>query len=69
MTVDELDRRFSYHPPSGDQATKQQAVRSEARQLAGLLKDACPEGRELSLALTRLEECVMWANAAVARGH
>ena len=67
MTVDELDRRFTHHPPRGDQPTRHQAVRSVARQLADVIADACPDGRERSLAMTRLEECVMWANAAIAR--
>ena len=27
----------------------------------------CPESREASLAITKLEEAIMWANAAIAR--
>jgi hypothetical protein len=34
-----------------------------------LLLELCPESRELALASTNLEQCVMWANAAIARNE
>ena len=34
-----------------------------------MLVDECPDSRELSVALTKLEEAVMWANAAIARNE
>lgn len=34
-----------------------------ARTIAG----RCPDSREKSLAMTKLEECSMWANASIAR--
>jgi hypothetical protein len=65
----ELHRRFTYHPPHGDQAARYQSIRDEARDFAESLMGACPESRELSLALTSLEQTVMWANAAIARNE
>lgn len=44
-----------------------QEIREQARALALLLAGLCPASRELSLALTNLEQTVMWANAAIAR--
>lgn len=38
---------------------------SEAVWLLGI----CPDSRELSTALTKLEEAVFWANAAIARNE
>ena len=31
------------------------------------IKNNVPDGREKSLAMTKLEECCMWANAGIAR--
>lgn len=63
----EIERRFTYHPPKGDQPTRYDEIRRQARDLAHNLASLTPESREQSLAITALEECVMWANAAVAR--
>lgn len=42
-------------------------VRNTALGLANLLYDSVPHTRERSLALTKLEEVVFWANAAIVR--
>jgi hypothetical protein len=34
-----------------------------------IVTDLVPDGRERALALTKLEEAVFWANAAIARGE
>jgi hypothetical protein len=60
---------FTYHPPHGNQTTRYEGIRGAASILAGALMSACPESRELSLALTNLEQAVMWANAAIARNE
>lgn len=68
MDTADLDHRFAYHPPSSPEvANAHGAVRSNARHLATIINDVCPEGREKSLAITHLEEAMMWANAAIAR--
>lgn len=36
-------------------------------QLANLVNELCPDGREKSLVLTNLEQAKFWASAAVAR--
>lgn len=64
---DELEVRFRYHPPHGDQPERYTKIRSDVRTLAKWIVDHTPESREQSLALTALEEAVMWANAAIAR--
>lgn len=67
LTREELDRRFTYHPPKEGQPEKYEIIRGDAKGLAVLLISACPASRELSLALTKLEEVVFWANASIAR--
>ena len=66
---DKLDNNFSYHKPIADQHARYEAIRSAAKELATLLETSCPTSRELSLAMTNLEQTVMWANAAIARNE
>ena len=67
MSPEELKRRFTYHKPSGNQPERYEEIRGMGRTFATRLYELCPESRELSLALAKLEEVVMWANAAIAR--
>jgi len=62
-----LENNFSYHAPVGDQNERYIALRGQAKLLAYRFKDLVPEGRERSLALTKLEEAIFWANAGIAR--
>lgn len=61
--------RFTYHAPKDDQAERYEMLRDMARALADAVDIECPPSREKALALTKLEECVMWANAAIARNE
>lgn len=69
MDSTELERRFTYHAPRGDQPARYERLRAEARELAELICDMCPDARERSVALTKLDEVVMWANASIARNE
>jgi hypothetical protein len=42
-------------------------MRGEARAFAETVIQLCPPGRETSLAVTKIEEAMFWANAAIAR--
>ena len=64
---DEILDRFTFHPPKEGQEELYEAIRHIARDMAMCVRDLCPEGRERSLALTKLEESVFFANAAIAR--
>ena len=67
--MNDLEKRFTHHPPKDGQLEKYGDIRAKAWELAILLEDYCPHSREYSLALTKLEESVMWANAAIARNE
>lgn len=69
MDAEDLANRFTYHPPKGDQTERYQAIRTWARSFAVDLDTLCPDSREKSLAITKLEECVFWANASIARNE
>lgn len=67
MEQDELAIRFTYQPPRDDQPERYQAIRALAHTMAVRLNELCPDCREKHLALTNLEQAVMWANASIAR--
>lgn len=63
----QIENNFMHHSPKEGQAEKYEAIREKAKKLAYLIDDVCPNSREKELAITKLEECSMWANASVAR--
>ena len=63
----EINKRFDHHAPDEVKIQKHQIVRLAAKEVAQDFYDFLPEGREKALALTKLEEALMWANAAIAR--
>jgi hypothetical protein len=63
----DLKNRFTYHPPKPGQGNLYEHLREQALNFAFEIDAQCPESREKSLAITHLEEAVMWANAAIAR--
>ena len=64
----ELDHRFKHHVPQNDETIAQHgAVRGRAFGFASFIQEACPPSRERSLALTKIEEAMFWANASIAR--
>ena len=63
-----LDREYTYHEPIDNvQIERYVYLRAAARTLAEDIMTMAPRSREQSLALTKLEEAIMWANAAIAR--
>lgn len=67
--MEELYKRFKYYQPHGDQPARYVQIRDSARAHAILVESLCPESRERSLAITKLEESVMWANTSIARSE
>lgn len=67
MDVNDLIHRFRYHKPNDSAIVAHGNVRNKALDFATELNSWLPEGREKALAITHLEEVVMWANAAIAR--
>lgn len=62
-----IENAFTYHAPQPGQPEKYQALREKAKELAYLITELVPPSREQSLAITKLEEASMWANAGIAR--
>lgn len=67
MDIPDLENRFTYHSPDDEDIDKYQLIRGIAKDFAFLLTQHVPEGRELEIAVRKLEEAVFWANAGIAR--
>lgn len=68
MAPEEIDNRFVYHPPTDDKTREtHEFVRTTFRLAAETINNILPEGREKAIAMTKLEEGMFWANAAIAR--
>ena len=64
-----LDNNFMFHTPKGDQAERHAFLRDKAKELAELMSHLCPPSRELSLAITNLEQAMFWANSSISRNE
>jgi dihydroorotase-like cyclic amidohydrolase len=66
MQSSQIDDIFTYHRPFADQQKRYEQMRDGAKHLAHILNLSCPESREKSLAITSLQQAIMWANASIA---
>ncbi|MFB5557631.1 Acb2/Tad1 domain-containing protein [Bacillus cereus] len=64
---EQIKKNFTYHPPKEGQTERFVDIRNQALLFATVIDGLCPNSREKSLALTKLEEAVFWANASIAR--
>jgi hypothetical protein len=65
-----LDHNLTLHPPEGDEVIRRLERIREAFKIVGhQMIDLCPNGRELSLSLTHIEEACQYAIAAIARSQ
>ena len=64
-----IERTFTYHAPKGTQAQRYTTLREATKSLAHLMAELCPASHELDVAIDRLSDASMWANAAIARNE
>lgn len=65
----DIEIRFTYHPPTPEKVMAHENIRFACKTLAMIINQEIPDGREKSLAITHLEDTMMWANAAIARSN
>lgn len=70
LSKDELAHRFQFHPADSDNKKgAHERVRKVLLEAADEIVELTgAESREQSTAVTKLEEAMFWANAAIARG-
>ena len=66
MTLDEIGNAFTYHAPKGDQTKRYGDIREAAKQLAYVIHQCTPECADQTVAIRKVREAVMIANAAIA---
>lgn len=62
----DIDNWFRYHRPTGNQAARYEGIREAGRQMAISIVAMAPDTRERTVAIRRIREAVMYANAAIA---
>lgn len=68
--MNDLEKRFTWHPPKDQSvALKHAEARIVLRTAAEKIVALMPPGseRERATAITKIEEAMMWANAGIAR--
>ena len=61
FTLEDLNLSLTNHKPSPEAVVQVERLREAAKVLAVAVYRECPESRERSIAITKLEETVMWA--------
>jgi hypothetical protein len=65
----QIENNFTYHKPKDNQPQKYEELRNAGKRMAYLISNLCPDSRDKSLAITNLEQVIMWANASIARNE
>lgn len=68
-SYDRIENDFTYHPPTPEKGELHEEVRTTFKSVAHYMDELLPNSREKALVLTKLEEALLWANAAIARNE
>jgi hypothetical protein len=65
----DLANLFTYHKPKNDQLARYEKLRAAAKAFAEVIDRSCPDGPDKTVAIRKVREAVMTANAAIACGE
>lgn len=67
VTLNDIDNWFTYHPPRNQiELSDYEEIRYAGKEFALFIFEHTPPGKERNIAINKLREVVMWANAAIA---
>jgi hypothetical protein len=67
MKKTEIENNFTYHKPMPHDLIKYERLRNMAKEYCELVNELCPDSKEKSNAITKIEESNMWSNASITR--
>lgn len=62
-----IEKMFESYEPTEKVKSDMEFLKECVQKIAGLIDGYVPDCREKSLALTKLEECLMWVNKGITR--
>jgi len=62
----DLDKTFRYHPPTENQKSRCSEIRRQGKVFSAIVSTCTLQSAEQTLAIRKIQEAVMWANAAIA---
>jgi len=68
-TIQTLVRNFTFHLATPNSEQHMKVLKLQAKDLGVSILNLTPKCRERSLALTKLEEVIMWANSGICRNQ
>ena len=66
VTERDIENWFTFHPPTGQQQQKYEAIRAAAKELALTIYHNTPQGEDQNIALMKVREGVLLANQTIA---
>lgn len=66
-TKADIECRFDYHAPDDDRRQRHEKLRASLKDMAIVVCELVPAGRERSVAIKALEDAMFWGNAGIAR--
>lgn len=63
--MQKLFDKIEYEPLAGERQDKMDLIIEKARVLAVHIDDLCEDGREKTLAITKIEEATLWASKVI----